>query len=85
MRNYCFELDIIRNVKKEFIDQVIKTKEQQEEIDFKNQVYERVFSNIGIDMKKDESDEESDDSTIRKKLDIRDDWIKQQRYMKFES
>lgn len=36
-------------------------------------------------MKKDESDEESDDSTIRKKLDIRDDWIKQQRYMKFES
>jgi hypothetical protein len=82
VRNYMKEIEIVRNAKGELIDQVEKTPEEQAEIDFKNQVYERIFKKMEeADEFKRDSDEDSDDSTIRVRGDRRDEWIQQQKYI----
>lgn len=86
IRNYSFDLYIEnKNSKGDIIPQPPKTQEQISQNEYRNQVYERVFMRMEKEIVKiEESDEEeSDDSTALPPMDVRDQWIKQEHYVKF--
>ena len=84
VKEFVFDLEVMRNIKGDLIDKEEKTPEQLAESEFQNQVYERLFQRIEAEMMPNPDDEESDESLDLPKSNIRENWIKQQRYLKFQ-
>jgi hypothetical protein len=77
VKEFVFDLEVMRNIKGDLIDKEEKTPEQLAEIEFQNQVYERLFQRIEAEMMPNPDDEESDESLDLPKSNIRENWIKQ--------
>ena len=86
VKDFVFDLNVERNAKGDFIEKVEKTDDEKKEIDWKNQVYERVFialENKSSTPKPDEGESTesimSDDSLEERQQgdNLRDKWIAQ--------
>jgi len=83
VKNFMFELDIKRrNQKGELIIPNDKSPEEIAEIEFKNQVYERLFKRIEAkeSLRDNSEDDDSDDGKKGMKKSLREDWVNQKIY-----
>lgn len=83
VKNFVFDLDVQKRTPKgELIVRLEKTADQLAEIEFQNQVYERLFRRIEKEKVVDSDETEESDSDQGMKKSLRDDWIQQQVYVK---
>lgn len=85
VKKFSFDLDTVKkNSKGEVIPRPEKTVEEIAAMEFRDQVLERIFRKWEAERDLDGSDGESSDGSFDGKLDLREKYILQERYIKYQ-